>query len=197
MTDTLAVGQPQTRSILLWTKIQPGLAAFLLILTTPLMLMIAIGLKASGSGPVLFRQARTGLDGRPFMIFKFRTLKTDGSGQCSRFGRFLRCSSLDELPQLWNVMRGEMALVGPRPHMAADDVRYLVVSEHYTRRQSVLPGMTGLAQIRGLRGPTTDENAMARRIDCDLDYLARRSILLDLRILVATIRTVLQPFGQK
>lgn len=146
--------------------------------------------------PVLFRQWRAGLHGRPFRLVKFRTMtavgdgtarQTDDAARLTRFGRLLRSSSLDELPELWNVLCGEMSLVGPRPLLPEYVALY---SERQRHRLDVLPGLTGWAQVNG-------RNALSweSRFDLDLQYVERRSVLLDLRILMLTVTTVFSRKG--
>jgi Undecaprenyl-phosphate glucose phosphotransferase len=177
------------------------LAALLLALLAPLMLTIAAGVKLSGPGAVFFRQERHGLGNRVFHVLKFRTMRTEmhdpgGRRQTERhdprvtfFGAVLRRTSLDELPQLINVLKGDMSLVGPRPlplHMRVDDrLNYEIVAE-YAFRHRVKPGITGLAQVKGHRGPVCNAEALRSRIACDLYYIDHWSLWLDLKILVLT-----------
>jgi lipopolysaccharide/colanic/teichoic acid biosynthesis glycosyltransferase len=190
------------RQLLLKRLVDLVLAPTAVLVFLPLMVMAAIAVWATSPGPVLFRQTRLGLNGRPFTILKFRTLYTDRADPsglrqaCSNddrvtpVGRFLRRSSIDELPQLFNVIRGEMSLVGPRPHvpgMLAAGTDYRVLAPDYARRLEMPPGVTGLAQAHGLRG-STDDVALARaRVEFDLNYVHQFSILLDLRILWLTL----------
>ncbi len=174
------------------------LAAVILILLSPLMLAIAIGVKLSSPGPVLFRQHRHGWDGRPFTVYKFRTMvvhqeKPGRITQARRddprvtpFGAFLRRTSLDELPQLFNVLRGEMSLVGPRPHPVELNERYKGLIEAYMLRHKVKPGMTGWAQVNGWRGETDTLEKMERRVEYDLYYIENWSLWFDLKILFLT-----------
>ncbi|MEM8701100.1 MAG: sugar transferase [Pseudomonadota bacterium] len=173
-----------------------------LILLIPLLLAISVAIKATSRGPVIFRQERHGLNGTVFTILKFRTMYThlgDGSGvaqtvcsdpRVTRVGSFLRKSNFDELPQLLNVLKGEMSLVGPRPHvpgMLAAGIAYEEFDTRYMRRHQVRPGITGLAQINGCRGATTDPVSARKRLDYDLEYLEKQSLLLDLKIIAQTI----------
>ncbi len=173
-----------------------------LIILAPILLLIAILLRLESKGPVFFRQIRTGRNEVPFEILKFRSmyveqcdhagvrLTVDGDPRVTRMGRFLRKTSLDEIPQLWNVVVGHMSLVGPRPHvpdMIAGGMNYADLVRGYENRHLVRPGLTGLAQSRGLRGPTTDRDTAVRRILSDVEYIKTFSILLDIRILVRTI----------
>jgi exopolysaccharide biosynthesis polyprenyl glycosylphosphotransferase len=165
---------------------------------TPLLLCIAIAIKLDDGGPVLFRQRRRGLNGRPFRILKFRTMMVmeDGDSisqanrndpRTTRIGRFLRRTSLDELPQLINVLCGEMSLVGPRPHAVTHDDAFEKQIAEYPLRQQVNPGITGWAQVQGFRGETSTIAQLRQRIDCDLWYVKHWTPLLDLKILVLTI----------
>lgn len=178
------------------------LALLLLILLSPLMIAIALAIKISSPGPVFFQQKRYGARQRPFMIYKFRSMhfleKPEGMvKQCTQadrrvtpLGRILRRTSLDELPQLLNVLRGEMSLVGPRPHAVSHDEYFIGRIPRYARRFSVRPGMTGLAQVCGARGETRTDLDMKRRIDFDVYYIENASLLMDVRILLATVREV-------
>ena len=176
---------------------------------SPLLLLVAIAIKLDSPGPVLFRQQRIGLHGRPFEMLKFRTMQhrppTDAAGRLrqtcphdprvTRVGALLRHTSFDELPQLWNVLRGEMSLVGPRPHApgtCAGGTPFEQVTERYAQRHRVRPGMTGLAQVRGWRGQTDTEEKLLRRLDSDLEYIATWSLWLDCVILARTVATVLR-----
>ncbi|WP_422039714.1 sugar transferase [Roseibium sp.] len=173
-----------------------------LILLMPLLLAISIAIKITSRGPVIFRQERYGLNGVVFTIFKFRTMYThlgDGSGveqtvcgdpRVTRVGSFLRKSNFDELPQLVNVLKGEMSLVGPRPHvpgMLAAGRDYEDFDTRYMNRHRVRPGITGLAQVNGCRGATTDPISARKRLEYDLEYQERQSLLLDLKIIAQTI----------
>ncbi|MDE8345969.1 MAG: sugar transferase, partial [Acidocella sp.] len=176
-----------------------ALAAWLLVMLAPVLAGIALLVRASGPG-VLFRQERIGAQGRRFMVLKFRTMTNrpgDGFTQAvpgdlrvTRIGRVLRRSSLDELPQLWNVLRGEMSLVGPRPHAPetmVEGVGFEQAVRLYRLRHRVRPGMTGLAQIRGQRGETRELRALEQRVASDLEYIRSWSLWLDLSILVSTL----------
>jgi lipopolysaccharide/colanic/teichoic acid biosynthesis glycosyltransferase len=168
-----------------------------IIAILPVLAAIAVWIRLDSAGPALFRQTRLGLNGRPFGILKFRTMSvieddanvvqaTRGDARITRAGRFLRVSSFDELPQLLNVIRGEMSLVGPRPHAWAHDVFYTGLIANYVCRQDAKPGITGWAQINGFRGETQTVDSMRRRVDLDLWYAKHASILLDLLILLRT-----------
>lgn len=174
-----------------------------LLLTAPLLLAIAVAVKRSSPGPVIFRQRRNGLDGREIVIYKFRTMRTQEDGaqvlQAQRqdprvtpLGRFLRRTSLDELPQLINVLQGRMSLVGPRPHAVAHNELYRSLIPAYMQRHKVRPGITGLAQVLGHRGETETLEKMQARVACDLAYLRDWSPGLDLQILLRTLHTVLR-----
>lgn len=180
------------------------LSAVALILVSPVMLVAALAVWQSSPGPILFRQRRYGLDGRPFFVWKFRTMTVceDGDIQqarrndprVTRIGRLLRRSSLDELPQLFNVLGGSMSVVGPRPHAVAHNEHYRKLVTGYMLRHKVRPGITGLAQIHGLRGETDNLDAMCQRVQMDIEYLKHWSPGLDLFILV---RTALLVFGDR
>jgi Undecaprenyl-phosphate glucose phosphotransferase len=168
-----------------------------LLFIAPLLLAIALCVKLDSDGPVFFRQRRNGYRGREFYIYKFRsmTVLEDGDNveqarlgdkRVTRVGQWLRKTSLDELPQLLNVLRGEMSLVGPRPHAIAHDKLYTKLIEHYELRQHVKPGITGWAQVNGFRGETPNVDLMYRRIEFDLWYAGNSSLALDLEILLRT-----------
>lgn len=180
-------------------------AVVLLVLLAPLLLALCIAIRIDSPGPALFRQWRLGLNGKPFRIVKLRTLSVMEDGcaivqvtkhdpRVTRLGGILRRFSLDELPQLENVLRGEMSLVGPRPHAMAHDREYAALFPDYVLRQSVRPGITGWAQIHGCRGQTATPAEMRRRVGLDLWYLAHARLRLDLKILLATPWVVL--FGR-
>ena len=167
-----------------------------LVALSPLILATAIAVRLAMGSPVLFRQVRPGLGGRPFKLVKFRTMlnAVDASGKplsdaerLTRFGRFLRASSLDELPQLWNVLRGDMSLVGPRPLL----MQYLpLYSAEQARRHEVRPGLTGWSQVNGRNALGWDE-----KFDLDVWYVDNRSFALDLKILLKTALQLLRPRG--
>jgi putative colanic acid biosynthesis UDP-glucose lipid carrier transferase len=177
------------------------LASVILLLLSPFMLLIALGVKLSSPGPVIFKQRRYGLDGEEILVYKFRsmTVTEDGSrieqarkndARVTRLGRFLRKTSLDELPQFINVLQGRMSIVGPRPHAVAHNEQYRPLIKSYMVRHKVKPGITGWAQVNGFRGETDSLEKMEARIRCDLDYLRNWSLRLDLYIIVKTIRLV-------
>ncbi|WP_233800116.1 undecaprenyl-phosphate glucose phosphotransferase [Paraburkholderia sp. HP33-1] len=174
-------------------------AATALISLAPVMLAIAIAVKLSSRGPVLFRQERKGADGRVFTIYKFRSMRlhseakgtlsqaTRNDKRVTKVGAFLRRTSLDELPQFFNVLRGDMSVVGPRPHALEHDDLYQKVVAGYINRYRIKPGITGWAQINGFRGETDRIEKMERRVEHDLYYLGHWSFALDMRIIGATI----------
>jgi undecaprenyl-phosphate galactose phosphotransferase/putative colanic acid biosynthesis UDP-glucose lipid carrier transferase len=169
-----------------------------LVILSPLMLISALITKLESSGPVVFRQTRNGFNGRPFVIYKFRTMKVMEDGpevlQARRndprvtvFGRLLRRTSIDELPQLFNVLKGDMSIVGPRPHAIAHDNEYGRLIADYAFRMHVKPGMTGWAQVHGYRGGTKRVEQMSKRVELDLWYINNWSLGLDLQILLRTV----------
>ncbi|MEW8052415.1 MAG: undecaprenyl-phosphate glucose phosphotransferase [Candidatus Thiodiazotropha sp.] len=174
------------------------LALLILILISPIMLITAIMVKAESSGPVFFRQVRTGWDGKNFRILKFRSMRihaeedgvvkqaTRDDPRITRIGRFIRRTSIDELPQLFNVLAGQMSLVGPRPHALQHNLEYSKRIEAYLARHRIKPGITGLAQIRGFRGETKELKQMEKRVKYDLEYINNWSLWLDLSILLRT-----------
>jgi putative colanic acid biosynthesis UDP-glucose lipid carrier transferase len=179
------------------------LASAMLLVAAPLMLAIAAAIKLTTRGSVIFKQKRYGLDGAEIVVYKFRTMTVDEDGphvqqvtrgdpRVTRLGALLRRYSLDELPQLINVLQGRMSLVGPRPHAIAHNEEYRKLIDGYMVRHKVSPGMTGWAQINGCRGETSSIDDMRRRIDYDLDYLRRWSLMLDLKILYRTLAIVLR-----
>jgi putative colanic acid biosysnthesis UDP-glucose lipid carrier transferase len=179
------------------------IAVVALVLALPLLIVIAVAIRIDSPGPILFRQARGGINGRPFRMYKFRTMTvteddgaiiqaTRGDPRITQVGRRLRQTSLDELPQLLNVIRGEMSLVGPRPHALQHDIEFGKVVDGYALRSQVKPGITGWAQIHGLRGGISTVEAIQRRVDLDNEYIAHRTLRLDVRILIRTIREVLR-----
>lgn len=175
------------------------LSALILLLISPLLLCIAIGVKLSSPGPVFFKQRRNGWGGKPIHVLKFRSMVvhqeaadtvTQASRQDARittFGAFLRKTSLDELPQFWNVLIGEMSIVGPRPHAVAHNDQYKVLVDDYMLRHRVKPGITGWAQINGYRGETDTLEKMQKRVEYDLYYIEHWSLGLDLKIIFLTI----------
>ena len=181
------------------------LATIILIPLLPIMFIIAVAVKLTSPGSVLFKQRRYGLDGDEIIVYKFRTMTVSEDGddfvqatkddaRITPVGHILRRYSLDEFPQLINVLQGRMSLVGPRPHPIALNEQYRKLIKGYMVRHKVLPGLTGLAQVNGCRGETADLEEMQARIKFDLDYLRRWSPLLDIKIL---FRTVLTLFGDE
>ena len=175
-----------------------GLASLGLVSLLPLLLLIALAVCLDSKGPALFRQTRTGRNGKPFRIYKFRTMTVQENGpvvqqarrgdtRLTRIGRILRQTSLDELPQLLNVIWGEMSLVGPRPHALAHDEHYGREIPDYVGRFAVKPGLTGWAQVNGSRGETPTVADMQRRVELDLWYIQNRTLALDLTILARTV----------
>jgi putative colanic acid biosynthesis UDP-glucose lipid carrier transferase len=178
------------------------IAGLILLLAMPLLIITAVAIRVSSPGPAIFRQRRYGLNGEEIIVYKFRTMKVleDGSSiaQATRndpritaAGRVLRRYSLDELPQLINVLQGRMSLVGPRPHAVAHNEMYRKLIKGYMVRHKVRPGITGLAQVNGLRGETRSLEQMEARVQYDLEYLRNWSIALDLKILAKTMTRVL------
>jgi exopolysaccharide biosynthesis polyprenyl glycosylphosphotransferase len=179
---------------------------FCLIVALPLMMLIALSIKLDSPGPVVFRQKRIGANNRTFDLLKFRSMyaeQTDplgnqltqaGDVRITRVGRFLRRTSMDELPQLINVLRGDMSLVGPRPHplgASAAGVSYANAVSEYVIRHRVKPGMTGWAQVNGWRGETTRIEQIRRRVEHDLYYIENWSLALDVLILTRTVFIVM------
>jgi exopolysaccharide biosynthesis polyprenyl glycosylphosphotransferase len=206
---TVVAGRPIKRRDLLFKTLFDKLAALaLLAFCMPLMLGISLAIGMSSEGPIIFRQVRQGFCGRDFTLFKFRTMHIAPSGvgwlsqterndvRCTSVGKFLRRTSLDELPQLWNVFVGDMSLVGPRPHVdylhGIDRAGREIVAE-YAQRNRVKPGITGWAQIHGSRGPTNDVDQLRQRVAYDLYYIEHWSIWLDIQIL---FRTAFCLFGE-
>jgi putative colanic acid biosynthesis UDP-glucose lipid carrier transferase len=175
-----------------------AISIVVLLLLLPLLALIAVLVKVSSPGPIIFKQRRYGLDGAEIAVYKFRTMRVTEDGanikQATRtdnritpIGSLLRRSSMDELPQLINVLQGRMSLVGPRPHAVAHNEEYRKLIKGYMVRHKVLPGITGLAQVNGCRGETTQLQEMEARVNYDLDYLRRWSPMLDLKIILLTI----------
>jgi putative colanic acid biosysnthesis UDP-glucose lipid carrier transferase len=177
-------------------------ASVALVLTSPVLLVVALAIKQTSAGPVLFKQRRYGLNGEEILVYKFRSMSVCENGavvaqatrQDSRvtpLGAFLRRTSLDELPQIFNVLEGKMSFVGPRPHAVAHNEEYRKLINGYMIRHKVRPGITGWAQVNGLRGETSSLDKMHRRVQYDLDYLKNWSLWLDLKIIARTALTVL------
>jgi putative colanic acid biosynthesis UDP-glucose lipid carrier transferase len=172
-------------------------SALLLLLLAPLFVLIAAAIKIESNGPVFFRQQRTGLGGAPFTILKFRSMRlhqdqqvvqaTRRDARITRVGAFIRALSIDELPQLLNVLRGDMSLVGPRPHALAHDARWSLMVPEYRQRFRARPGLTGYAQVRGNRGEVFTTADITARVVDDNTYIEQWSLLLDFRIALNTI----------
>ncbi len=173
-----------------------------LIVLSPLFLILAILIRRDSQGPAMFRQTRLGLHGQPFHIYKFRTMTVLEDGpviqqaakndvRVTKTGRWMRRLSLDELPQLFNVINGEMSLIGPRPHALAHDRHYGRAIDGYDLRQSVRPGISGWAQVHGHRGATATTSEMRERLAYDIWYARNASFALDLKIILRTFREVL------
>jgi putative colanic acid biosynthesis UDP-glucose lipid carrier transferase len=178
------------------------LASLILVLIAPVMAAVAIGVKRSSPGPILFKQRRNGLDGQEILVYKFRSMTTQDNGpvvqqarrgdpRITRFGAFIRRTSLDELPQFINVLQGRMSIVGPRPHAVAHNAQYRPLIQAYMVRHKVKPGITGWAQVNGHRGETDTLDKMAARVDYDLQYLHHWSLGLDLHIIWRTVKLML------
>lgn len=181
-------------------------ASIALVLLSPILIATAIAIRIDTPGPILFRQLRVGQGNRQFRIFKFRSMRDDltdaqgatsterDDGRITSVGRFIRRTSIDELPQLLNVLRGEMSMVGPRPHAlgsTAGDSLFWHASQQYWLRHALKPGITGLAQIRGYRGATERVEDLSSRVRCDLEYLSDWSLWTDVMILLKTVRVVM------
>jgi lipopolysaccharide/colanic/teichoic acid biosynthesis glycosyltransferase len=179
-----------------------------LLFLSPLLLAVGLAIKLDSRGPILFRQPRVGRGNRIFLMYKFRSMRNDladragnrsasrDDDRITRIGRLIRATSIDELPQLFNVLRGEMSLVGPRPHALgslAGNALFWEVDERYWHRHALKPGLTGLAQIRGYRGATPDKADLAKRLNADLEYLAGWTIWRDISILAGTLRVLIHP----
>lgn len=175
------------------------MASIILVLISPVLLALAIGVKLSSPGPIVFRQRRNGLDGNEIIVYKFRSMTTMDNGpvvqQAKRndprmtpFGAFIRRTSLDELPQFINVLQGRMSIVGPRPHAVAHNEEYRNLIKAYMVRHKVKPGITGWAQVNGHRGETDTIEKMQARVEYDLEYLRNWSLALDLQIIIRTVR---------
>lgn len=173
-------------------------SSIILVLISPVLIGIAFAVKFSSPGPIIFRQIRYGMDGKPIKVWKFRSMTvmenddkviqaTKNDVRVTKVGRFLRSTSLDELPQFFNVLFGQMSVVGPRPHAVSHNEQYRSLIQGYMLRHKVKPGITGLAQINGWRGETDTLEKMEKRIEYDLLYIRGWSIWLDLKIIFLTI----------
>lgn len=201
----VSVGPLGYRARVLKRMFDTALAVGALLALTPIMVLVAVAIMVEDGLPVLFGQRRVGRSNRFFRMYKFRSMelsRLDVDGERSaaredpritRVGRFIRRTSLDELPQLWNVVTGNMSLVGPRPHAIgsqAGDKLFWEVDARYWQRHALKPGLTGLAQVRGLRGATDEEADLVARLDADLEYIDNWSLWRDIRILLATARVL-------
>lgn len=176
-----------------------SVAVFLLSWLTPL---IAIFIKLESKGPVFFKQLRTGKQGKSFYCIKFRSMAVNADAdskqatkediRVTRTGAFLRKTSLDELPQFFNVLRGEMSVVGPRPHMLQHTAEYSKAIYNFMDRHLIMPGITGLAQVSGHRGETKELNAMTKRVNADIHYIRNISFLMDTKIILLTVLQVIK-----
>lgn len=177
-------------------------SALLLSVLSPFLLLVWCLVRVGSPGPGIFRQPRGGMLGKPFDIYKFRTMavcEVDEIKQAersdprvTRLGKLLRKSSIDELPQLVNVLKGDMSLVGPRPHALAHDEAFKKIDIRYSWRQRARPGITGLAQVSGSRGPTETDDKVRKRVDFDVEYIVSWSAWLDLKIMVRTVACALK-----
>lgn len=173
------------------------LSSIILLMISPILVALAIGVKLSSPGPVIFKQRRNGLDGEEITVYKFRSMRamdngavvkqaSKGDPRITKFGAFIRRTSLDELPQFLNVLQGRMSIVGPRPHAVAHNEEYRKLIRAYMVRHKVKPGITGWAQVNGLRGETETVDKMKARVEYDLEYLRNWSLMLDLQIIART-----------
>ena len=185
-------------SVFLKRGLDLGLAVFGLIVLAPLFAAVAVAIKLESAGPVIYRQARRGFNGETFMIWKFRSMRVVESGyqmkqaqkndpRITRIGRFIRATSIDELPQLVNVLTGQMSLVGPRPHAVSHDEELSHELAVYAHRQRIKPGITGWAQVHGFRGETATRAQIEGRVEHDIYYIDNWSIFLDIWIFVLTV----------
>jgi lipopolysaccharide/colanic/teichoic acid biosynthesis glycosyltransferase len=202
----VSIGPLGLRSRALKRAFDVAAAGGALLLLSPLLLAVALAITLEDGGPVLFVQRRVGRGNRFFPIFKFRSMTVNDEGRdgrqsasksdqrITRIGRLIRCSSIDELPQLLNVLRGDMSLVGPRPHAIgsqAGDTLFWEVDARYWERHALKPGLTGLAQIRGWRGATDREEDLAGRLNADLEYLNGWSLWRDVWIILSTFKVLM------
>jgi putative colanic acid biosysnthesis UDP-glucose lipid carrier transferase len=194
------IGRPLSGWDLIWKSAEDFiLSTILLILLAPVLLLIAFLIKMDSPGPAIFRQKRYGFNNEVFDIYKFRTMRVEqsdpgktlqakrGDSRFTRIGTFLRRTSLDELPQLLNVLTGSMSLVGPRPHAVDHNEEYAQTIRGYFARHKVKPGITGLAQVKGFRGITDTLDKMQNRVKYDVIYTENCSLMLDLKILIKTV----------
>ncbi len=178
------------------------LAVVAIILAAPILIGTAIAVKINSPGPIIFKQSRTGWDGKEFMIWKFRSMyvnqpdpgqvrqATKDDPRVTKVGKFIRRTSIDELPQIFNVLFGSMSMVGPRPHAVQHNQEYSAMITSYLSRHRIKPGITGLAQVRGFRGETEDLELMRKRVEHDLEYINNWSVAMDIYILVKTVFTL-------
>ncbi|CZF83422.1 UDP-glucose:undecaprenyl-phosphate glucose-1-phosphate transferase [Grimontia celer] len=197
---TLSVHDTPFSGIAAWAKRLEDivLSILILLLISPVLLAVAIGVKLSSPGPVIFKQHRYGLDGSKINVWKFRSMSVMDNGddvkqatkndpRVTPFGAFIRRTSLDELPQFFNVLQGRMSIVGPRPHAVAHNEQYRAIVDRYMLRHKVKPGITGWAQINGYRGETDTLDKMEKRIQFDLEYIQNWSLWMDIKIVFATV----------
>jgi len=174
------------------------LSILIILFIAPVLIGVAIGVKVTSPGPVIFKQRRFGLNGQEFKVWKFRTMRSSDDGddipqatkndsRVTPFGAFLRRTSLDELPQFFNVLQGHMSIVGPRPHAVAHNKQYRKLIKDYMWRHKVKPGITGWAQINGWRGETDTLHKMEKRVEYDLEYIRHWSLALDMKIIILTV----------
>ena len=175
------------------------ISSVIILMIAPVYMLIAVAVKLTSPGPVLFKQLRTGINGHEFYVYKFRSMKlhqeqdgqvtqaTKKDSRITSVGAFLRRTSLDELPQFFNVLQGTMSIVGPRPHALAHNEYYKDLVESYMRRHKVKPGITGWAQVNGYRGETDTLDKMQKRVEYDLWYINNWSLWLDLKIILVTV----------
>lgn len=179
----------------------------LVLLASPIVVIpVAIAIRANSCGPVIFRQKRTGLGGRVFTCLKFRTMhvractdefcESPSDAGITAVGRLLRRTSIDELPQFLNVLAGDMSVIGPRPHMLSHTAHYSALIPGYDQRLQVKPGITGWAQVNGYRGPTDALWKMQKRVEYDMWYIRNRTCLLDLKILLRSVKVMWSGFGK-
>ena len=173
-------------------------STIILLLISPILLLIAISIKAASKGPIIFKQKRGGINNKEIIVYKFRSMSTQDNGSIVKqatkndtritpIGNFLRKTSLDELPQFINVIQGRMSVVGPRPHAVAHDIEYGNLIPEYNQRFLVKPGITGLSQINGWRGETDTLEKMQKRVDMDLHYINNWTLWLDIKIIFTTM----------
>lgn len=205
-TIVVSTGRLSLRNRILKRVLDLTLASVALVVLAVPFLVVALAIKIDSPGSIFFRQVRIGMDNRHFRVFKFRSMRTDrldhnadrltarDDDRVTRVGRFIRRTSIDELPQIINVLRGEMSIAGPRPHALgalAGESLYWEVDSRYWHRHSVKPGITGLAQVRGFRGSTFRQSDLANRLQADLEYIESWSIWRDIAIIFATFRVLL------